>query len=279
MQGQNLHLLILLLFFGFSAVSWVIGKLREQAAIKKARDEMKRARDEQLRTGRAPEPVAGGQPPPARTSELNELRELAAKRQRQLEQMREMQQQGLRAQRTAAQTPARDPRQAQVPMPFPIPGIPLPAPKPGGAGGPGGMGAPGGPGVPRAPRPPTRRSGAQAGGGSTGLQDIRPGQPMLRPKQSNAPKGEPGFVAPPAFRTLEQPVPRRLVPDEPKPGSDSGAVPGVARRAVPIGLAALLGRSDGGRPSPAEIRRAVILSEIFGPPVSARRPGESGVGA
>ncbi|MFM9957067.1 MAG: hypothetical protein ACKVZJ_03260 [Phycisphaerales bacterium] len=275
MQGNNLQLLLIILVFGFSAISWVIGKLREQAAIKKARDELRRARDEQLRTGRTPE-EAGSGPSEAKTrsGDLNELRELAMKRQRQLEQMKEMQQQQMRSQRTAAQTPTRDPRQVPgtssiPPMPFPIPGTPLPTPKPGGGGG---LRGPGMPGVPRPPKQQSRRQPMQPSGG---VQDIRPGQPAMRPKPARPFKAEQTFDVPP-FMVAEQATPRRLLADSPMPGSEAAPLTGVDRRAVPIGLSALLGRTDGGRPTMAEVRRAVILSEIFGPPVSARRGNSSG---
>jgi hypothetical protein len=258
MQGGNFHLIIVLLFFAFSAISWVVGKLREQAAIKKARDEMKRTRDEELRTGRAVAP-----PAPTRGGELAELRELAMKRQQQLQQMRDMQKRGPQTARSG--TP-----EILVGAPLPVPGLPN---RPGTLSAPG---IPGTPGIPGRPRPIPPQTVRPVPLPNRGVQDIRPGTPTPR-QQKNPPmsrrdapgRGEADFRPP---YTVEPSAPRRLVADTPEPNhaiGDSAA----SRRAAPIGLSALLGTA-GTRPTASDMRRAIILNEIFSKPVGARPPSE-----
>lgn len=86
---MSTQFVILLIFAGISTLSWVFGKLREQAELKRARDEARRRRDEELRTGRAVETPAPGTRQSAAQSRAQEL---AARRQAQLEQLRRQQQ-------------------------------------------------------------------------------------------------------------------------------------------------------------------------------------------
>ncbi len=64
----------LAIFFAMSIGSWVLGQLREQAKLKKTRDESKRQYEEQLRTGRA-EPARGAAGPTAQAMDLAERRQ------------------------------------------------------------------------------------------------------------------------------------------------------------------------------------------------------------
>jgi hypothetical protein len=258
MQGGNYHLILVLLFFAFSAVSWVVGKLREQAAIKKARDEMKRARDEELRTGRA---VA--QPAPTRGGELAELRELAMKRQQQLQQMRDMQ-------KRAPQTTRGGTPEILVGAPLPVPGLPN---RPGTLSAPGMPRTPGTPGIPGRPRPIPPQTVRPVPLPNRGVQDIRPGTPT--PRQQKKPPMSRRDAAEADFRppyTVEPATPRRLVADSHEP-HHAITEAGATRRAAPIGLSALLGTA-GTRPTTSDMRRAIILSEIFSKPVGARPPSE-----
>jgi hypothetical protein len=265
MQG-NYHLILVLIFFAFSALSWLIGKLREQAAIKKARDENRRARDEELRTGRVAEA-----PSQTRGGELAELRELAAKRQEQLRQMREMQK------RSAASTRHR-PQETVVigPSPIPLPGVPKPGTptmrSPRTPGIPGIPGTPGTPGVPVTLRPQGRAAApTRSPQPDRGVQDIRPGAQMPRQKGrtpvTRREDAQAEFIRPPF--TVEPAAPRRLVADTKDAFSISDAEESRVKRPAPIGLAALLG-TGGTRPTAAEMRRAIVLNEIFSKPVSDR---------
>lgn len=254
MQG-NYHLLAVLAFFAFSALSWVIGKLREQAAIKKSRDEARRNRDEELRTGRAVEA-----PAQTRGGELAELRELAAKRQQQLQQMRDMQK------RSAAAAKQR-PKDTVVfgPSPIPLPGGQRQQ-------GPGVPGVPGRPSLPNAPVT-LRPQGRPQQQPSRGVQDIRPGTPLPRAKgktpatRREEPAAE--FVRQPY--TVEPAKPRRIVADTTDHIGGPGAPETSVNRPAPVGLAALLATA-GKRPTPSDMRRAIMLNEVLSKPVGMRDP-------
>jgi colicin import membrane protein len=101
---------LLFLVFGFSAASWLYGKLREQAELKKMRDAQRRRREQELRTGRMTRAqaeaeaaatagaagaggaaTAGAKAGSSRDPE--ELRRLAERRQAQLRELRERQRQ------------------------------------------------------------------------------------------------------------------------------------------------------------------------------------------
>jgi len=132
---MNSQLVIILIFAGISTLSWVFGKLREQAELKRARDDARKRRDEELRTGRSeqePSPAAARP-----TAAQSRAQELAARRQAQLEQLRRQQQS--RAQVTlpggvvivrTPQTPGPVSRGQSVPRRAPTPtqspGIPVP---------------------------------------------------------------------------------------------------------------------------------------------------------
>lgn len=244
MSGSSIHLILILLVFGASALSWVIGKLREQAAVKRMKDEARRRTDEELRTGRITDAPAE----PSRSSELAELRELAARRQQQLQQMRQTQKQ------TAAQ---RREDAARGPAPVPIRSTPSqPSPRPGVPGFPGKRPAPasGGPGVP----------GGASQQPRTRVLDVR--VPTKKAKES-----APFPVPVPVPETTRV---RRLVADTPSTAAgttQSAAFPGGDddRRAAPVGFSAILGLRPGTR-DPGALRRALVLSEILGPPVASR---------
>ncbi|MBN8645692.1 MAG: hypothetical protein J0L61_10710 [Planctomycetes bacterium] len=243
MSGSSIHLILILLVFGASALSWVIGKLREQAAIKKMKDEAKRRSEEELRTGR----VTSAPAEPSRSSELAELRELAAKRQQQLQQMRQAQKQTAQQRREEA---------ARGPAPFPI-SVPQ-SQRPSKPGAPGFPGMPRqGPGVPGAPGTPT--------------------QPRARVLEVRVPSRRTKESTPVPIPVIEQESRvRRLVADSPAP---TMAAPAAARtaeegvsRAIPVGFSALLGLRPGTRDTGA-LKRALVLSEILGPPLATRETG------
>lgn len=131
LQGINLQIVLIVLFFGFSALTWVVRKLKEQAEIRRRQQILERQKFEALRTGRietGPAPVASGAQAPERR-----LAEMAARR---AEQMR---QGGLVPSPTQTRPlPPRTPqapRQPQraatrAPMPRPVGATPSSAPRP-----------------------------------------------------------------------------------------------------------------------------------------------------
>lgn len=257
MRG-NSQLILLLIIFGMSAISWIIGKLREQAAVKKMQDELKRRQEEEMRTGRAPD---AAQPAQAK-SELDQLRELALKRQEQLQQMRQAQ----RAK--ASEQPSQAAQARGMGIPFPT----VPSTK-----------KSGGPGIPRV-EPAARLQRAPA------LPVPQPpGEPpgqRTRPATQKRLPGTPGraTVPPEIVAPLPAPVvPRRrtqaAVDSDPVIRAGARATRAESdplstdsgRRAAPVGLAALLGAATRPGANRREaLRRAVVMAEIFGPPRSIR---------
>jgi hypothetical protein len=79
--GQWLQYLIIILFLGFSALSWLVRKLQEQKAIKEMRDRELRRQESFLRTGRQEDPdLKPSLGPPDQTgSDLDRLREIIAR--------------------------------------------------------------------------------------------------------------------------------------------------------------------------------------------------------
>lgn len=98
-----MNFLVFFLAFGLPLIGWVFGKVKEQREAKQLRDEMKRRREEQLRTGRTGDvEQAAPASRPSRISgrvdaadesggvsaERQRLQDLAAKRQAQLRELR-----------------------------------------------------------------------------------------------------------------------------------------------------------------------------------------------
>jgi len=93
MGGMNFQLLIILLFFGFTALSWIVNKLREQAEVKRLRDEMRRREDESLRSTNVSRQAEADQrlQEGVKSPTQQRMEELAARRQAQLRELRERQ--------------------------------------------------------------------------------------------------------------------------------------------------------------------------------------------
>lgn len=115
---------------GISAISWILQRLKEQAAIKQARDEIARAKNEELRTGRSSAPTA---PKAVAQTETQALQDLAARRQAQLRELRTRQMQQGQPQSTTppvvltpppARRPAPSAPQHGTLRPTPLPGGP-----------------------------------------------------------------------------------------------------------------------------------------------------------
>ncbi|MBX3376110.1 MAG: hypothetical protein KF678_03805 [Phycisphaeraceae bacterium] len=181
MQGNWVHLVILIIFVGFSVISWVYRQLKEQAEKKKARDLLEERKREMLRTGRDPGEVFV---PPVMVSEEDQRRaEIAARREAQLAELRR------RAQLR---------QQGQVPRTIP-----------GSAG----------PTVPRpTARPqPTARPKIQTQEALQRGNDLSPPRATAPRQTARAQTSRPTSAKKPAVRPVvveEEPVTQRLVPEQ-----------------------------------------------------------------
>lgn len=92
-MGTNYQVWIFVLLAAFSAISWAVKKLQEQAAIKAAQEREARRSDEILRTGRDPQAQAEAARAPGSLDDAQaRLRELAQRRQAQLRELRKREQ-------------------------------------------------------------------------------------------------------------------------------------------------------------------------------------------
>ncbi len=117
-----IKLIIILLIAGSGFIRWVIVKLQEQAAKKRALEQVARRRDEALRTGRNLD--EGGLPDPA-TERARLEAEAAARRQAQIDEFRRRQQERARARAESQRGPAAAP----VPAASPAPPVIRPTPR------------------------------------------------------------------------------------------------------------------------------------------------------
>ncbi len=99
-MNNNIQLIVILIFLGISGLSWAARKMQEKAAEREAESRRKRREEEYLRTGRAdddesaasPAGMSGTASRPVDTADAQaRLRELAAKRQAQLRELRQKQ--------------------------------------------------------------------------------------------------------------------------------------------------------------------------------------------
>jgi len=109
MNNNWMQLIFVILVFGGGALQWVLRKLGEQAAQRKAQQGVARQRTEVLRTGRASTQSATST---AQAQPDVDLDSIAARRQRQLEELRRRQQ----AARRPTNTPQARPRPPQPPQ-------------------------------------------------------------------------------------------------------------------------------------------------------------------
>ncbi len=108
-MGNNnwMQILFIVLVFGGGAIQWVWRKLGEQRAIRQAKAEVERSQTERLRTGR----TTAAPQAQAKTASVD-LESIAARRQRQLEELRRRQQAAKRP--TGAAPPRPQPRPTQA---------------------------------------------------------------------------------------------------------------------------------------------------------------------
>lgn len=241
------QLVTVLALVGFSVLSWIFKKLQEQAQIKRARDAIEKRELEMLRTGRDPSQEAA--PAPARQETAVGIDEAAARREAQLRELRR---------RAAARS---QPGGGAVFVP----------PRPGGHTGARGpiLIIPGstGPTVPQPARAaqPARTSSAPR---PTGRQIVP--TPLPIPRQAGRSRATPR--KPPPLQQRPAPhdhddgesVVHTLISDISHPQAPPTAEPD--RRAGPAKFTL----------SPSDLRRAVILREIFDPPLSERSSRDSG---
>ena len=254
MGSQYTQLLILLLAIGAPAISWIFGKLREQAELKKARDTAKRRQDDSLRTTQLTNRSAPA--PTPETQRERERQELAARRQAQLRELRQRQYERATRPGTVVRGPAPTGARPQVPQ---MPRQPTPR-SPG----------PLRPGIPAPPttarRTPPVAAPARPGPGRPMPAPARPTPPSTARRSTGAP--------PPVARPRVEPAGRKPAPT---PVAKTEAVARghnveVARehRGVGRDVRGMLIGPDGETRSRADLARAIALTEVFGPPISLR---------
>ncbi|MGP1345880.1 MAG: hypothetical protein ACTS3F_04325 [Phycisphaerales bacterium] len=272
------QLIILALFFGITAISWIANKLREQAEIKRIRDEMRRREEEALRSTNvmrreeADAAVAQG----AKTPMQVRMEELAARRQAQLRELRERQAREAQQQRQGGA------RQPGVLLPGGRAGAPTPT-RPGPRPIPGAQRQP----TTRAPqRPPVSIPGRTPGRSAP----QRP-TPSTRPEPVPTPRQREEAAlrqAPPIADRSEEapstPIQRQEIDTSALSMIESTAIgegrPRKARRAVSTVSAdvrALLGRAPGADPHQRLRRQRALLAaaEVIGTPAAFRDDAQS----
>ena len=251
MNRIRFDLLIVLIMLGAPFLQWLIVKLREQADIAKKKRESERAQNEALRTGRpvqnAPAPAAPKADAASRQQRLRELR------QKQIEQANQRKQQprspvsvrtgGTATTGGAAPAPVRRAPAAPVPTRAPqAPTRPVPAPS---SRQPSPI-APGGPGVSERARQIEELRRQQQQRLEQGRSDV---ERAVRAGQDGTQKYESVFATARRARGESAEV------EEPEQEQPS-----------PVVLASVklrtLTRDD--------IRRAVVLTEVFAPPIGLR---------
>lgn len=253
-SGNWLQLLLYLLILAGPAIGWAIKKVKEQAAVKAERERRRNLEYESLRTTQ----VVDRKSPSDEQSEAVErqraMRELALRRQAQLQELRQRQIEAARQRQQQRGPNAPQPGEglsalvggAQAPQQGSLTSTPTPAPlRP----------AHTPQQTPQAPRRPAAITPPQ-----------RQRQPQPRQKQ------------PAPIRRPEAQRPARVKPAKPSvPPVVPGVVPGVTARGSGIGVRSLLFARDGGRRSKDELRRLFALNEVLSKPVSMRKgPGIDG---
>ena len=229
----------LFLVIGAPAISWTLGKLREQYEKKRLRDLQRSRETEALRVQRVTDRKEQPDPEAERAQKLAEL---AARRQAQLEQLRQRRvQMGAQAPAVQAPPPARPP---QRPM---RPGVPA-TPRPGT------------PSVPQrrpaAQAPPQPRPAATA-------QPVRPRPPQVR-----------SIERPDIAQVIAPLVAAKAAPARPLPTSADVAVVSRDISGINSDIRATLARASAG--SSRHLATALVLADILDRPVSMRsvQPGD-----
>lgn len=251
---MNNNLWFLALFFGMSIASWVFGQLREQAKLKKAREEARRQYEEGLRTGRVAVGPRAAAPQPM-TATATELAERRAAQLRDLRRQQDASRGGTTV--VIAKPPASPPT-----------GVPRPGSTPVVLG-------PVGIVIPRAPSPvrakqPTTPARVPARP-MPEVQDPRLALQQRRLRElaehdAAVMRAERAEEMETAGQTRSAQARRH--------GADSiGEVASVRPRSTASGVRGLLFGKDGRAKRGEEMRRLFALNEVLGQPVSMREPG------
>lgn len=174
MRNIPIHLIIFVILLAFSGISWVYRQLKAQQAMKQIRDRAEQRQVEVLRTGRDPDSE-----PLQNSAEALRARELAARREAQLIELRRRAQERARQQSHEADARSTPPTTASAPPTAPLY---LPQHVPGSSG----LTVP--PSVPSRPSPPSQvrvapRQTARVQSQSQPLPAVR-----AKAKQSSASK-------------------------------------------------------------------------------------------
>ncbi|GMV26365.1 MAG: hypothetical protein AMXMBFR58_23960 [Phycisphaerae bacterium] len=274
-RQQVIQLIIFAIFIGASGISWLLRRLAEEAQKRAARQAAEQRRLEAMRTGRD---EGAFEETPSATPGRDERRpmrpveapgSLAEKRRQQLEELRRRQLQRSQGQGTAArvQVPASKPRVADArrsSMPSSVPGstgttVPTrPSPR---------STPPG----PRSREPQRSLPQQPANAGDAARRDaIRRQQERARQAAEKA-RRQAAAAAAQAVDDQGESSTHRLIAGE---ASDSAY---AVRQRAPQGMPGIA-RNPGAAveliegASIADLRRAIVLSEILSPPVSLREP-------
>lgn len=239
---NSVHLIIFAIVMLGSFIKWVAKKAEEQKAIKQAREMQERRQTEMLRTGRDPDSEQARPAPVVQTIRANDMRQ---------KEMLERRQQQLRELRAKA---ARDQAGAGEPMVKELwPGGPVIVVDKGGA-----------PAAPKAqpmmqPKP----------------RPVPQARPMPKPAQASQPKRA---QATGSGRGVAKMKPVNKTKGKKAPSNPAGAgiapIAPIARVAgAPTVGRAAAGRGGSGMEMPttaADWRRALVMAEIFQPPMALR---------
>ncbi len=288
-----------------SAIGWVIRKMSEKTAERRAEAERERRREEMLRTGRV---EAGDRTPSAPTvfeaaapaatapnapvsheDARRRLQELAERRRRELEEMRRRAAQGggagaspippLPAPVFGGARPSNAPPVRPTPRPAVLPGSRSPAARP--TPRPVARAAPMGPTAGgNRPAPPDRDSAVERANRAEAkrrAQQTKEGERATRARVDDTRKA--AEVAERARRAAAAQAQQRAAHAASTERAASARPGPVAAQGFGFDFRGL--RAAQGKPSPEGIRnlrRAVILAEIFGPPPGMRELGAGGPG-
>ncbi|GAB4547125.1 MAG: hypothetical protein Tsb0013_06600 [Phycisphaerales bacterium] len=264
--GGLLNFLILFLAFGGPAIGYIVKKVKEQAEIKAARDQRRQMERESLRQTQVVERTAPADERAEAADRQRAMRELAMRRQAQLQELRQRQIESAR-QRQSQQRPDTDdeddlrrltgtpaPQVRQTPTASPggqIPGAP-----------------PAGPIITPGARGPARGVPASSSRTPSVLA------PTQRRRQPSQPSPPPVGSGTPSARPTQQAGTAQDGPRSPIPLPKTVA---ARRSGGRLGVRAMFFDDHNKPRSKDDLRRAFALSEIFAKPVSMR-PGVGGVG-
>jgi hypothetical protein len=251
---MNNNLWFLALFFGMSFASWLYGQLREQAKLKKAREEARRQYEEGLRTGR----TSTEQPRPSPQPATATAGELAERRQAQLRELRR-QQDATRGGTTVV---------IAKPQTSPPTGVARPGSTPIVLG-------PGGIVIPRAPAPVRAKPApAPARVPARPMPEVQDPRIALQQRRlREQAEHEAAVIRAEQAEEVETASQSRSALARRQGAGSIGTVESVRPRPSASRVRGLLFTDDGRVKRGAELRRLFALNEVLGRPVSMREPG------